>query len=642
MMKKNRCEALLDYMITNSGTFVPAMDLACYLDVSPRQIRTYISELNNSCDGFVLIESGNKGYFLNPDNYYRYKSQVLPKKESSPQSRQNYIIQKLVHSKEGYNCFDFSEELFVSLPTIENDMKSVRHILHQHGLTLKRNRDLFFLEGTEKNKRNLMQHLITSDSYDNFILKDEVRLLIFHYHFWDFRKNIRGILTECDIFVNDYSLNNIALHLIVMIDRIRNNCTLQEFPTNDDFTVLPQYHASKRITAYIQETYRIAVNKSELYSLTLIIANNTTIMDYSSINSSNLHRYIEQKYIDIANDVLRKAEQCYYLDPFDPEFTAQFTIHIKNIFYRVENNYFAKNPLTHKVKSTYPLIYDIAVFIAQELDSTYRLHINEDEIAYISFHIGSYFENNVQNKNRVTCLFLYADYYSTYKHVLDKITRILDDKIRIKYAISVNQYQPEMVHADLIISTVDMPFSTPSIVVNPLLTERDITNIRESVEHLNKLQKNAALKAYLLNFVERQLFYCNAPYKDSTSAITMMTQDAIRLGFANPTFTHDVLAREAMSSTAFGTIAVPHSLSKNACSSFISFFISKKPMVWNNSEVFIIALIGVSRESRKIFSEVFDHLIDILSEPKSVKKLALSDNYNTFIHTLTQLMDEVE
>lgn len=64
----------------------------------------------------------------------------------------------------------------------------------------------------------------------------------------------------------------------------------------------------------------------------------------------------------------------------------------------MKNNYYAKNPMTNKIKATYPLIYDIAVFIAQELNHDYNITLTEDEITFIAFHIGAYFENNVQSK----------------------------------------------------------------------------------------------------------------------------------------------------------------------------------------------------------------------------------------------------
>ncbi|MCB7430395.1 transcription antiterminator BglG, partial [Erysipelatoclostridium ramosum] len=80
------------------------------------------------------------------------------------------------------------------------------------------------------------------------------------------------------------------------------------------------------------------------------------------------------------------------------------------------------------------------VYIAQQFKDMYDIVLNEDEIAFISFHIGSYFENNVQSKNKLTVLFLYADYYSLHQTTLEKISRRFEDKVTIKYAMSIHSY----------------------------------------------------------------------------------------------------------------------------------------------------------------------------------------------------------
>ena len=53
------------------------------------------------------------------------------------------------------------------------------------------------------------------------------------------------------------------------------------------------------------------------------------MIDYSFINGSNISSFIEQRYIDIAHTVIHNVEECYLLDPFDEEFIAKFTIHVK-------------------------------------------------------------------------------------------------------------------------------------------------------------------------------------------------------------------------------------------------------------------------------------------------------------------------
>ncbi len=39
----------------------------------------------------------------------------------------------------------------------------------------------------------------------------------------------------------------------------------------------------------------------------------------------------------------------------------------------------------------------------------------------LAFHIDACFENNVQEKKKVSCVFIYADYYSIHKNLLDQL-----------------------------------------------------------------------------------------------------------------------------------------------------------------------------------------------------------------------------
>lgn len=638
-MKATNTSKLIEYLVSEGDLWIPSGIISDYLSVSTRQIRNYINKINEDAKDTIILSS-NRGYKINMEAYQRYRLGSHQEEDDTPITRQNFIIQKLVSEKNGYNIFDIAEELYVSEATVENDLRNVRNILKEYHLSLKREKDTIIMSGSEKQKRSLMSHLISSDSYDNFVLKDEVRLLTFHYHFWDFRTTIRDIFAENDIFANDYTLNNTALHLIIMIDRIRSHCMLEEDVDLDKLKNSQQYRVAERIQEYIEECYDVRINDCELYNLTLVISNNTTMIDYSFITADNINEYIEQKYIDIAHKVIHDVEECYYLDPFDEDFITKFTIHVKNMFNRVNNNYYAKNPLTGKIKTTYPLIYDIAVFIAQEFKRDYDVTLTEDEITFIAFHIGSYFENNVQSKTKVTCAFIYADYYSIHKNVMDKIIRQFDDKINMKYAISINNYNPSLLHADLIISTIDMPFSNTYVTIHPFLTEKDNKNIRNAIESIAQTKRGNALKAYLMNFFDERLFYKNPSFQDKEDAIRKLTADVVSLNYAQDSLFEDVMARERMSSTAFHDVAVPHSLSKNANTSFISIAISEKPMKWGDHEVQIIALIGVNEDSRKVFSEVFDEIIDILSEPVHVKELIQTKDFQTFIEQIKQLMSK--
>lgn len=633
-MKQTKPQRLINYLLSESNSWSSASILASYLDVSTRQIRNYVSKINEEVKTNLIISS-NQGYRLDTELYRKYGF----KEKNTPISRVNYITQKLVSEKNGYDIFDLADELYVSLATIESDLKEVRQSFKKFDLTLHRDKNLLFIEGSEKKMRNLMSYLISSDSYDHFVLKDEVHLLTYHYHFWEFRTSIRDIFISNDIFINDYTLNNTTLHLIIMIDRIRSDYIIK---TNDEIKKVEDtknYHVACKIKEFIENKYQVQINDSELYNLTLVISNNTTMIDYNFINSNNISHYIEQKYIDITQKILHNVEEVYFLDAFNEDFITKFTLHIKNLFVRAENNYFAKNPLTSKIKMSFPLIYDISVFIAQELYRDYQLPLTEDEIAFIAFHIGSYFENNSQSQSKVNCAFIYADYYSIHKKILNKILMRFDNQINIKYAMSIGNYNENTIDCDLIISMIDMPFSKPSVIIQPFLTDKDIHHLSDFIEKISYKKRNSGLIDYLFNFFDERLFYKNPAFLTREEAIKTMANDVIQIHYADESLADDILAREMMSSTAFNNVSIPHSLRKSTRTSFISIALCDHALNWGDTQVNVIAMVGVNNDSRKMFTELFDTLIDILSEPSNVKELLKADNFNEFINLFKSLMN---
>ena len=149
------------------------------------------------------------------------------------------------------------------------------------------------------------------------------------------------------------------------------------------------------------------------------------------------------------------------------------------------------------------------------------------------------------------------------------------------------------------------------------------------------------LKEFLFNLFDPRLFYTNMNM-DRTQLIQTLCNDAIRLDYADASFTTDVFAREHMSSTAFEDAAVPHSLASNAKKSFISVVLCPQGMEWGTHEVHIVTLLGVHDDSRKLFAQIFDHLIEILSEPSFLNELVTCQDYDSFIQKLTHYMDAVD
>ncbi|MEG1463135.1 MAG: PTS sugar transporter subunit IIA, partial [Anaerorhabdus sp.] len=112
--------------------------------------------------------------------------------------------------------------------------------------------------------------------------------------------------------------------------------------------------------------------------------------------------------------------------------------------------------------------------------------------------------------------------------------------------------------------------------------------------------------------------------------------------FADDCFIDDVFAREKMSSTAFQNVAVPHSLGNNARKSFISIALFQEPILWDNKEIQMVILIGVNNDTRKIFSQIFDGLIEVVTNSNCFAELIQSTDYSSFTDKLIKYIDEIE
>lgn len=617
--------------------YFSSSELSELLNLSSRQIRKYIARINEETHP-PLILSSHKGYKLNLNAYRLYNALICHENViENPKTRSIYIIQQLISSKDEYDIFDLSDKLYVSPATIENDLKSVRRLLSTFDIVLKRNHDKVWIVGSENNKRLLIQHLLSTSKYSHFILKDQLNFLSYQYCHQDISSIIRNTFLHNNIFANDYTLNNIIMHLIIMIDRIRNGYSISENVVLDEFTGTPQFDVAIEIKDYVENNFSITINEAELYNLLLIISNNTTEIHYSSVNANNICHFVEEKYIKIARETIKSVETYYCLEPFDDEFFVKFTLHLKNMFLRIEKGYTITNPLTSMTKTSYPLIYDIAVFIALDLKTNYKIQINESEISFLAFHLGSYFENN--HSNKITCVFVYIDYYSLHEKIIDKIMHQYTDYLYIKSAISVHNYDPAFIHADLILSMTDLVFPCEYVILHPILQDTDYHNIDYAIKKITNTKRINLLKNSLVNFFNEKLFFHNIEFESQNAALEFMCNSVVKLGLAHEELYQSVLARESISSTAFDHVAIPHSLSRTAKHNFICIAICRNSIHWiPDFDVQLIVLIGISKEDRQLFSSVFQELVNILSNPSYVKKLIHCKTLSEFTNCLLEMV----
>ena len=117
-----------------------------------------------------------------------------------------------------------------------------------------------------------------------------------------------------------------------------------------------------------------------------------------------------------------------------------------------------------------------------------------------------------------------------------------------------------------------------------------------------------------------------------------MVNKLIAHGYVVVEFENEIISRENMSSTAFGSFAIPHAMKMHAKKTGMNIVISETPISWNQQDVYLVLMLCFNKSDRYIFNEIFDPITMILSTPENVKKLCGCQSYEDFISTMSDLL----
>jgi len=616
---------LISYLMEHDQ--ITAKQLATIFNVSDRSIRNYIQVINKSYHNLIL--SSNKGYSI---NYANSMSDIILNKNQiknfSQEQRKNYVLKELLFNNR-IDYFDLSERLYVSEHTILSDINKIRVLLNEYDLTIKRKSTYFSLIGEEQNKRKILCYLIFKES--NGFLPDYIS----HYKDTNILNkltiNTRRILNNDGLFYNDYTLENIVIHLLIYIQRIS-----EDYFLSDNNTLLPlnvtkeSQSAAKELAAMLTEEFDVVIPNIEITYLILLIDTNTTSINAEDLVISNYQEYIGDYYVEITKKIIDSINKYFSLDIDNNDFLIRLALHIKALCSRSVKSHFIANPFTNQMKATYPFIYEIAVFISSILKKEEQIFINDDEIAFLAFHIGSYIELK-NEKQSIKCLLIIPDYHNMRQLIYNNIKTRLKRKVHIQETTTYDLPQDIF---DFYISYKQIPkLNLPLFKISLFPENQNFLELEKYVDHLISSQSYSKVANKYLSLNERQLFKLDYYHETSTKMIQALTEELINLGYVRSDFTQMVLERESLSSTAYiDNIAFPHAMEMNANKTVLSIVINQKPILWGKRTVNIIILIACSMNERKLFRELTEVLTSrIYNDSSFIFEIMKCKNYGNFI-----------
>ncbi len=628
-MRQNRSAEIIDYLEQNKGKSFSADELSARFGLSARQIRNYIRQINEK-DELILCSR----------NRYQLKSSPAAEKRRSYDSKERvtFIISRLLSAKEAVDLYNLAEELFVSDATIQSDLKKVRRRIGPFDLTLKNESSGLSIVGSEANKRSLASYTISNTHYRGFMSDDASRFFDDDYQIETLKKNLTDIFNECSFFYNDYSLNNIILHLVITIDRLRNSFSIEEAQMPLQISSIEK-DAAERIVAFLEDTYEISINQIEKNNIAAFLATNLATLDYKMVNRDNISSYIDLPVIELVQYLLDQISDYYLIGPFDDVFFARFSLHIDNLLKRQKISHSVHNPMLMDIKMTYPLIFDTAVYAAGLIEEKTGYRINQDEISLIALHIGSFIESCDSNKNKLTAIYIYSDYHQFYQHNIARIQNRFDDQINLLYTITADDYNSKTMKPDLLISEIPMP---DAISVSAFITPAQIENIESLLKLREKEKDKQNFFASLQQLFREDLFFRNIYGGDEFEVIGKLTDRLKDKDLFKEEFVESVMNREKLSSTCFiKRVAIPHAIGQMVSQSFISIVTYEHGQKWGSEEIELLILFGIAYTQRKDFRYVFNQVIDVLSNEANVNALCRCRSYDEIIDVISQGLFQV-
>lgn len=627
----DRREQLTDALAQHGG-WVTAADLAARLGVTDRSIRGYVAALNAESP---LIESGPSGYRLDRAEWGRRLRADREPESSTPAARVSAILRALLDvdpDSDGVDIYELAARLHVSDSTLESDLARARSRAGAVGLTIVRTRERVQLEGKEAARRRLIGALFRDEASRGMREVDRIESWFAAGDLSAFKTDLIARLVADGYEVNDYGLGTVLLHLAIAVDRTQARHTLGDAPRGDDgvFAALLDELTSAH--------FGVRLPTGDLDYLAFLLGTRVAVNPVDAVAPP-----LDDAELDRVRAIVEKAAREYLVDlDGDDDFLLRLAMHIQQLVRRAQEGSFSRNPLTRSIKSGYPMIYELAVYLARELQQDIGIAVPEDEIAYLAMHLGARLEEQRQSDNAVTASLVAPAYHRLHLELLHRVEASVGVELRIEQLDTRSDVDWDALPGDLVISVIEPPAPDDRVlVVHPFLSEGDARDIHAAIARVRRQRRRARLSERLASYFDDRLFFRELYAPDAEAMIRLLGARMVEAGVVDEGYVAGAIERERLSSTAFTDgLAMPHAMAMTAERTAIALALNTTSMEWGEARVEVVAFIAFSESGRASFQEVFDQLVEVFSDRGNVRELvARATDVPSLVAELTRLIE---
>ncbi|MDO4378303.1 MAG: PTS sugar transporter subunit IIA [Erysipelotrichia bacterium] len=604
---------ILKLLSTNKWT--TGKDIAEKCNCSLRTVQSELTYLKKA----ALITSSEKGYCLTSNVNFNNICQIEKNNDFQ------LILNKLLSNDTPQNLYDLAEEFYLSDSSLQKRLKQIIPYIKNENLQLIINKNTVFIQGKEIDKRRMFKKMIFSnlplDNFDENLVDyfDDLPIITV-------KNIILSSIADEGYYVQSSYSSGLLLGIMIALYRMYKGIHPMEEVISDENSI--EYKLAEKICCRFANHYKVYPNREDIQYISSLLQGQIFGTNIPK-DKSQSDKILEKNITQLLNTVLED-----YLIVIDSDkYVHNLCLHIKEMIRRCSaDNYITDNTHT-TMRENCPFIYDVAVSFAKKLEAVYNVRIPNEEIGFLSVHIGLIIENDIKTESTVRILLLSDNYHQIADNIKEKIlsqnNNVIINLKNLTYRIIDN-------NIDLIITTRKIDVIGKNVIeVSPFYNIIDQSQVNSVISSILKEKEENLYRNYILSCFSPHLFFRRNDISDKDAAIKFLCANLKDFGAVNAQFEKNVFEREKMSSTCFfSSFAIPHSIHMNAKRTMLAILINEDGIIWDDNRIQICILIAMSQENRKQFSQLYNGIVQVLCDKPRLKKLIASKTLGEFMNNI--------
>ncbi len=488
--------------------------------------------------------------------------------------RRNLLKLELLRNREPQKLFYYSNMFGVSEATISTDLDAIEDWARDYHLEIVKKPGFgIMISATEKNYRVALQRFVTETMKLEHApsLGDNIYSLM-----------NEAILAEVGTILQDMDepfLRNITneayvgllVHLAVAVERIQQG----KFVTDEkayDASLDPGYDIAQKIAKMLEGTFDIQIPEAEINNILLHIrgakfkySNNTAIEQV--MQADELINIVERMIDAIDSDYASEIK-------YEDDFITGLIVHLETALYRMKNDMPISNPLLEQIKTEYPKVYEDCKKAAQVIYASTGLMPNDAEIGYLCMHFGAAkekIESRKRKRRTVNIGVICASGFGVAQLMMAKLKNHFANYDILIKAYGFDELTEHIIsRTDFFISIIEMEdFGTDYIMVNPMITQKDILQISTKIDEYSSLPVRQADTDFtrqldeinniiirLKGIIRKYHHLLISPLTSFEQLVNLFTSDLTESPKAAVILSSEIMAREQVMSQVFPEIGI--------------------------------------------------------------------------------------